>query len=89
MELNERVRALEVQQKELRADVAEIKLQVMNHIPTQIEKIQEAVDAIATQHVQERAVKVAWDKSMMKLGMILGVIWTFTNMLRLAVEYVK
>ncbi len=89
MEINERVRALEVKEKELRNDVAEIKLQVSNHIPSQIRKMQDAVDVIATQHVQERAVKVAWDKSMMKLGMILGVIWTLTNMLRLAVEYVK
>ena len=89
MEINERVRALEVKEKELRADVAEIKIQVMNHLPTQIEKVQDAVDAIAIQHTNEQAVKTAWDKNIVKVAMLLGGVWTITNMLRLVVEFVK
>lgn len=76
MEINERVRALEVKEKELRQDVREIKEQVTNHIPTQIKDVKDAVDALTTQHVAKAAVKEWWDTNTKKTLIVMGLIFT-------------
>ena len=76
MEINERVRALEVKEKELRQDVREIKEQVTNHLPTQIQDVKDAVDALTTQHVAVAAVKQAWDTNIKRFLIVIGIIWT-------------
>lgn len=83
MELNERVAKLEVGQKEARLDVAEIKTQVMNHIPTQIEEVRKAVYALRTEHVAQTAVRESWNKNIQKVAVVLGVVWTLIKLLEL------
>ena len=76
MEINERVRALEVKEKELRQDVREIKEQVTNHLPTQIQAVKDAVDVLTTQHVAKAAIKEWWDTNTKKTLIGIGSIYT-------------
>jgi len=86
MEINERVRALEVKEKELRKDVEEIKDQVTNHIPTQIASVHKVVNELRDTHIAETAVAKAWDNNLKKVLIGIGCIWT---LLRIAEFFVK
>jgi len=76
MELNERVVQLEVQGKELRKDVEEIKDQVTNHIPTAIADVQKVVNGLRDTHIAEAAVSKAWDTNLKKFIIGVGIVWT-------------
>jgi len=76
MELNERVVKLEVQGKELRKDVEEIKDQVTNHIPTAIADVQKVVNELRDTHIAESAVSKAWDNNLKKAIIAVGIVWT-------------
>ena len=86
MEINERVRALEVKEKELRSDVAEIKNQVTNHIPTQIAAVKKVVYELRDIHIAETAVAKAWDTNFKKTAIAVAIIFT---LLRVAEFFVK
>ena len=90
-EIPERVAKLEVKHKNLESDVRDIKLQVSNHIPTAIEEIKDAVDALVIQHTTAAAVKKAaekkqyiWDLTLKRFLMCIGLIWTVLRVLEYA-----
>ncbi len=76
MEINERVRALEVKEKELRSDVAEIKNQVTNHIPTEIAAVKKVVYELRDTHIAETAVANAWSNNLKKTAIVVAIIFT-------------
>lgn len=86
MEINERVRALEVKEKELRADVSEIKIQVSNHIPTQIATVQATVNDLRDTHIAETAVAKAWDTNLKKTLIITAVVFTILRIVEFFVQ---
>ncbi len=86
MELNEEVVKLKVQYKELKDDVAEIKDQVTNHIPTQIAAVKKVVYELRDTHIAETAVAKAWDNNLKKALIAIGIIWT---VLRVVEFFVK
>lgn len=85
-ELTDRVTKLEVQHKDLKADVSEIKEQVTNHLPSQIAEVKKSVDALTTQHVAAAAVRHSWDVNLKRFLIGMGVIWT---LLRIVEFFVK
>ncbi len=80
-DMTERVIQLEVKHKELRADVAEIKDQVTNHLPTQIAAVKQSVDDLITQHVAADAVRHSWDVNLKRFLILMGIIWTTLRVL--------
>lgn len=86
MELNEEVIKLKVQYKELQRDVAEIKDQVSNHIPTEISAVKKVVYELRDIHIAETAVAKAWDTNFKKTAIAVAIIFT---MLRVAEFFVK
>ena len=86
MELNEEVVKLKVQYKELRDDVAEIKDQVSNHIPTQIAAVKKVVYELRDTRIGEIAVAKTWDSNLKKTLIVIGVVFT---VLRIAEFFVK
>jgi len=84
--INERVRALEVKEKELRQDVAEIKSQVTNHIPTEIAAVKKVVYELRDTHIAETAVANAWTNNVKKTLIVGGIIFTLLRIVEVLVK---
>ena len=89
MELNERVVKLEVQGKELRKDVEEIKDQVTNHIPTAIADVQKVVNELRDKHIAEAAVSSAWSNNFKKTAIVVAIVFTLVRIAELIVAMAK
>ena len=86
MELNERIAKLEVKEKELRQDVADIKLQVTNHIPTQISRLSKVVYELRDNQIASAAVRTSWDINMKRAVITIGIIWTILRIIEVFIK---
>jgi len=89
MELNERVAKLEVQHKDLKADVADIKEQVSNHIPSQIAAVQKVVDGLEKTHIAETAIANAWSNNLKKTAILVAIIFTVVRIAEFILKLVN
>lgn len=76
MEITERVTKIEVESKEIRKDLDEIKVQVTNHLPTAISEVKGLVYDLREQHIAKTAVSESWDNNLKKAAIIIGCAWT-------------
>ena len=81
MSTDERIVKLESQQKDMRYDINEIKVQVSNHIPTSINECKNEIRKLRDSHIASQAVRDAIFTSIRNLAYIMAIVWTLVRMI--------
>jgi hypothetical protein len=88
-DLPQKVAKLEVRHDQLQKDIDDIKLQVSNHIPTEIASVKKVVYELRDVHIADTAVSKAWNNNLKKTIIIVGCVFTVLRIVEFLMSVVK